>query len=106
MLIPALRRCGLSFLILLLVSVVVFAATEILPGDALEVSLTTDEIAMMSAEQLDAKRAALGLDRPAHVRYAEWLGGMLTGNFGTTLIDRTPVAQRIVDPIRNSILLG
>ena len=51
-----LRRLALSVLVLWLVSVLVFVSTEILPGDALQVSLTNDEASMMSQDDLDARR--------------------------------------------------
>ena len=65
-----LRRFALSLLVLWLVTVLVFVSTEVLPGDALQVSLTADEASQMTQEDLDRRRAELGLDRPAAVRYA------------------------------------
>jgi peptide/nickel transport system permease protein len=106
MLFAALRRIALSFLILILVSIVVFLATEVLPGDALDVSLTDDDLAVLTPEQLAAMRAELGLDRPAIVRYLEWLSGALVGDFGTTIMTRAPVADIIWGPLRNSALLA
>jgi len=100
------RRISLSALILFLVSVLVFAATEVLPGDALEVSLRAEELAVLTNEQLDAMRRELGLDRPAWKRYAEWIGGAVQGNFGVTLMGRTPVAELIAMPLRNSGILA
>ncbi|GAA4161802.1 ABC transporter permease [Shinella granuli] len=100
------RRISLSFLILILVSLFVFLATEVLPGDALDVSLTDDDLAVLTPEQLAEMRAELGLDRPAAVRYLSWLSGALVGDFGNTIITRAPVADIIMGPLRNSILLA
>jgi peptide/nickel transport system permease protein len=100
------RRLALSVLVILLVTILVFVATEVLPGDALQVSLTSDEAAQMTAEDFARRRAELGLDRPAAVRYAEWLYGVVRGDFGKTLIGKTPVAEVIGYPLRNSLLLG
>lgn len=69
-----LRRLGLYLLTLFLASLLVFVATEVLPGDALEVSLTSEELSLMTHEDLDRRRAELGLDRPAALRYMTWLG--------------------------------
>jgi len=102
----ALRRGALSVFILFLVSVLVFVATEVLPGDALEVSLRAEDFAVLTAEQVDAMRRELGLDRPAAVRYLTWISGAVQGDFGLTFINRTPVADLIWTPLRNSAILA
>ena len=101
-----LRRLTLSLLVVWLVTILVFVSTEVLPGDALQVSLTADEAAQMSAADLARRRAELGLDRPAAIRYADWLFSALRGDFGKTLIGKADVADVIGYPLRNSVLLG
>lgn len=101
-----LRRLGLYLLTLFLASLLVFIATEVLPGDALEVSLTSEELSLMSHEDLDRRRAELGLDRPAALRYMSWLGNAVRGDFGVTIIGKTPVIEIIRDPVKNSLLLA
>jgi peptide/nickel transport system permease protein len=100
------RRLGLSLLVVWLVTILVFVATEVLPGDALQVSLTADEAAQMSEADFARRRAELGLDRPAPVRYADWLLHAAGGDFGKTIIGRADVAEVIGYPLRNSLLLG
>ncbi|MCE7079600.1 ABC transporter permease [Streptomyces sp. ST2-7A] len=70
-------------------TVVVFAATELLPGDAGD----TRDAGRATEEEITARRAELGLDRPAPVRYLLWLGGLLTGDPGRSLITGRPVAE-------------
>jgi peptide/nickel transport system permease protein len=106
MLAAVLRRIGLSLLILFFVSVLVFLATEVLPGDALDVFLTADDLLTMEPEQLEALRHDFGLDQPALVRFLQWLSGAVVGDFGVTFIDKTPVSEVIWDPLLNSLLLG
>lgn len=106
MLAAILRRIGLSLLILFFVSVLVFLATEVLPGDALDVFLTADDLLTMEPEQLEALRRDFGLDQPALVRFLQWLSGAVVGDFGVTFIDKTPVSEVIWDPLLNSLLLG
>lgn len=101
-----LRRVGLSIFILFLVTVLVFVATEVLPGDALEVSLRPEDLAVLSNEQLEAMRRELGLDRPPWIRYADWIGGVAQGDFGRTLISRAPITELIRMPLRNSAILA
>jgi peptide/nickel transport system permease protein len=106
MLTAILRRIGLSLLILFLVSVLVFLATEVLPGDALDVFLTADDLLTMEPEQIEDLRRDFGLDKPAFVRFFQWLSGAVVGDFGVTFIDKTPVSEVIWDPLLNSLLLG
>jgi len=101
-----LRRLALSLLVVWLVTVLVFVSTEVLPGDALQVSLTADEASQMSEADLARRRAELGLDRPAAVRYGDWLFAAMRGDFGHTIIGKADVAEVIGYPLRNSLLLG
>lgn len=101
-----LRRIALSLLILFLVAVLVFLSTEVLPGDALDVYLTAEDMLTMEPGQLETLRRDLGLDKPAAMRFCHWLSGAVVGDFGTTFIDRTPVAEVIWNPLLNSLLLG
>ena len=100
------RRLGLSGLILFLVAVFVFVATEVLPGDALDAILTADDLANMEAEQIDKMRHDLGLDKPAAVRFWSWFSGIVVGDFGVSLIDRVPIGELIWHPLLNSLQLG
>ena len=106
MLIAVLRRVSLSVLTLFLLTVFVFVATEILPGDALDVSLSADEMAMMPPERLAERKRELGLDRPALERYAGFLAGAVRLDFGRTLVSRAPVSDIVMYPLRNSLLLA
>ena len=82
MLTALVRRVALSCLILFLVAVFVFAATEILPGDALDSYLSSDDLSVMSEDDIETMRERLGLDRPAWERFWDWFSGVLVGDFG------------------------
>ena len=73
-----LRRAGIGLVTLWVVSVLVFAGTEILPGDVAEVMLG-QEATPVALENL---REKLGLNKPAPVRYLEWLQYMATADLG------------------------
>ena len=73
------------------VSVVVFAATEALPGDAAKARTS----GRATASQLAEMRAAIGLDTPAWQRYLDWAGGLLRGDAGVSLLSDRPVADLI-----------
>jgi peptide/nickel transport system permease protein len=83
-LLPLLRACA----VLAAVSAAVFAVSDLLPSDAVAVRAG----AGASDAQLDAMRAAAGLDAPAHERYGRWLAGLVTGDAGTSLVNDRPVA--------------
>jgi peptide/nickel transport system permease protein len=78
----------------------------VLPGDALDVFLTADDLVTMEPEQIEALRRDFGLDKPAIWRFFQWLSGAVVGDFGVTFIDETPVSEVIWEPLLNSLLLG
>nr|WP_239579074.1 ABC transporter permease [Microlunatus panaciterrae] len=78
---------------LALASVLVFAVCAALPGDIAQVILGQSA----TPEALAELRQRLGTDRPLAVRYLDWVGGMLTGNFGESYLTRLPVAAQIAE---------
>ena len=96
------RRVLLGLLTLWAITILVFLGTEILPGDVAEAVLGQAATEEMKA----ALRAQMGLDQPLITRYFDWLGGLLTGDLGTSLANKFPVA-RIVEPrIVNTLYLA
>ena len=100
------RRTLLSVLILFLVAVFVFLATEVLPGDALDVYLSEDDVSVMTLEDIEEMRRDLGLDVPAPIRFFTWLSGAVVGDFGETIVDKIPIGDIIFNPLLNSLQLG
>lgn len=74
------RRVAAAVVTLFVVSILVFAGTEILPGDAASAILGRNA----SPENVAEVRALMGLDRPAYERYFDWLGGLLQGDLGNS----------------------
>lgn len=101
-----LRRVALSLLTLVMLATFVFLATEVLPGDALDVTLSADEMSAMPPQRLAAMKTELGLDRPVAVRLGEFLWGLAHFDLGRTLISKVAVSQIIAYPMRNSVLLA
>jgi len=96
-----LRRLGLGILTLFLVSVLVFAATQALPGDTARAILGRDA----SPERLKEVRARLGLDQPATTQYVKWLGHIVRGNLGDSLVASQPVTSLLKGRVMNSAAL-
>jgi peptide/nickel transport system permease protein len=97
-----LRRLSLLGVTLFCVSLIIFAITQILPGDVATM------IMGMSAtpEDLATIRRQLGLDRPALVQYLDWLGGALSGELGTSTRFNQPVADLLWDRVVNTAKLA
>ena len=74
------KRSAAGFITLLAVSILIFAITELLPGDPAGAILGRNA----TPENLAEVRALMGLDRPAPERYLDWLGGLLTGDLGNS----------------------
>jgi len=96
------RRLLIGVFILLVVSVLVFAGTEILPGDVataiLGQSATPELVALI--------RERLGLDDPAYLRYLHWLGGLVTGNLGTSLVNGADLSGEVGVRLFNTFFLA
>jgi peptide/nickel transport system permease protein len=96
------RRLALGIVTLLVVSVLIFASTQILPGDVATAILGQSA----TPETVAAIRRDLGLDRPAPVRYAEWLGGFVRGDLGRSLANGQPIAGQIGQRLGNTLFLA
>lgn len=98
-----LTRLALGALTLFLVSVVVFAATQALPGDTARAILGQEAA---DTARYEALREQLGLNEPLPRQYADWLSGVVTGDFGNSLVQEdTPVTALLEDRIVNSAVL-
>ena len=95
------RRLLLGVLVLVLVSVVVFAATQALPGDPARAILGRSA----TPQSLAALRRVLHLDRPVLEQYWTWLTGLLHGNLGTSLAAQQPVTKLLAPRLVNSAVL-
>src|SRR2546422_10606140 len=95
------RRLLLGVLVLFLVAVVVFAATQALPGDPARAILGRSA----TPASLHALRVQLHLDRPIVSQYVTWITGMLHGDLGTSLAAQIPVSQLLSGRLLNSAFL-
>lgn len=97
-----LRRLAFMALTLLIVSVVIFGVTELLPGDVAVMILGSEA----TDETLAALRQQLGLNEPAPQRYLNWLTSAAQGDFGESLRMRTEVGPLVVERLKNSLVLA
>jgi peptide/nickel transport system permease protein len=93
------RRILQMILILLLVTVIVFLMVRLLPGDPIRMFLSQQEQETITQEQIDHLRHEYGLDKPWIVQYFDWLGQIVKGDLGRSIITR----QRIVDDVKRRV---
>jgi peptide/nickel transport system permease protein len=98
-----LRRILISIPVLLGITIIIFTLMEVAPGDVADYFVSPE--VQMSPEALDALRVRFGLDQPAPVRYVQWLGNILSGDFGYRFLDGQPVADVIGRRLGASLLL-
>jgi peptide/nickel transport system permease protein len=95
------RRLVLGVLTLFVASVVIFAATQALPSDPARAILGRSA----TPESVAELRRQLGLNEPVVEQYLDWLGGLLTGDLGTSLSAGVPVTEILGQRIVNSAFL-
>ncbi|WP_127112629.1 ABC transporter permease [Shimia sediminis] len=96
------QRLALGIILLLLVSVLIFTGTLILPGDVAQSILGQSA----TPEALANLREELGLNEPAVARYFDWLGGLLTGDLGTALTNGQDIASSLGTRLKNTLFLA
>ncbi|ARU46572.1 ABC transporter permease [Corynebacterium silvaticum] len=89
-------------LTLFIASVVIFVALRIVPGNPAEVALgvtaTPEAVAKLSA--------TMGIDKPLWEQYVSWIGGLLRGEFGTSLTSSTDISPIVADQLQVSLILA
>lgn len=97
-----LQRLGIAAITLIVVSFVVFGATELLPGDVAQILLGQSA----TPEAVAGLREAMGLDQPALIRFLHWWGGLLHGDMGISYANDMPVADLMGGRLVNSLKLA
>ena len=97
-----LTRLALLLLGLFVASVLIFLTLRVLPGDVAQLIAGVNS----TPEQVEAIRQRLGLDQPLPVQYLEWIGGVLRGDLGTSLLTGSSVASELAQKARVTVPLG
>lgn len=97
-----LARLGIAVITLIIVSFVVFAATEMLPGDVAQILLGQ----AATPEAVAGLREAMGLNDPAILRFLRWMAGLLQGDLGISYANNMPVADLIGARLVNTMRLA
>jgi peptide/nickel transport system permease protein len=89
------RRLIWALIILFLLTVVVFFAMRLLPGDPLMIYVAQSQISNITPEAMEKMRHDYGLDRPLVVQYFSWLGNVLQGDLGKSIFYNKPVISEL-----------
>ncbi|MDA0270665.1 MAG: ABC transporter permease [Chloroflexi bacterium] len=95
-------RLGLIVLTLFVISLAIFAVTEVLPGDVATQILGQGA----TPENVATLRERLGLNDPWPVRYLGWVGGAIRGDLGESLVQRLPITEMVGPRLFNSMILA
>ena len=96
------QRLAMGIFILFGVSILITIGVEALSGDVCSAILGQ----AAEPSTVAACQAQLGIDRPAHIRYIEWLGNIIQGDFGTSLANQREVGEQIGKRLGNTLFLA
>jgi peptide/nickel transport system permease protein len=100
------RRLFQCVIVLILVTVIVFIAIRLLPGDPLLLLVSATDTKEFTQEQLTDLRIQYGLDKPLPVQYINWAGQLLHGDLGRSIVSKLPVKDEIIRRIPITFHIG
>jgi peptide/nickel transport system permease protein len=100
------RRLILAAIVLFLVSIFVFLAMRLLPGDPVLMYMSASSVQEVTEEQLNLVRHQYGLDKTLPQQYLDWITGVFRGDLGTSILNRSPVMQEILRRLPITVHLG
>jgi peptide/nickel transport system permease protein len=100
------RRLIQALIIVVLVSLLIFVAVRLLPGDPILIYLSNQDMQTLTIDQLQAVRAEFGLDKSLPEQYINWVIDLFHGKLGTSLFYHQGVGALLVERIPPTIILG
>ena len=89
------RRCLQSVVVLVLVTLMLFLTMRLLPGDPIVMYMSMRDVEGTSQEQINALRKEFGLDKPIMVQYVRWMSGVVRGDLGRSIVNRSSVSAEL-----------
>src|SRR4051812_46838063 len=93
------RRLLYAVPILLGVACIVFLLMKMVPGDAVDILIPPEAPREVAAK----RRAQFGLDKPVWTQFALWLGNILQGNLGVSIVSNQPVSEELGSALLNTL---
>jgi peptide/nickel transport system permease protein len=100
-----LRRLLIAVPVLVGITIAAFFVLSAAPGDPVTARLDPEVLARLTSADIEARRRELGLDQPIPIRYARWLGDVLGGNLGYSIVSGRPIAAEIATRLGPSLTL-
>jgi peptide/nickel transport system permease protein len=100
------RRLIQAVVVILIVSILIFLVMHLLPGDPLALYIAQNELEFITPEQAQALRVEFGLDKSMPIQYADWMAGLLHGDFGRSLAYGESVAKLMAQRFPVTFFLG
>jgi peptide/nickel transport system permease protein len=100
------RRFLDSVIVLILVSLLVFFAMRLLPGDPMYILVSKEEAGGMSPAQIEQLRQEHGLDKPIFVQYFSWVADVAHGDLGVSIVSDISVKQKIANRAPITLYMG
>ncbi len=100
------RRLIQAVATVLLITIIIFFAIRFLPGDPVLVYISGESLTSSSPEQIEAIRHEFGLDKPVVVQYINWLGDILHGDLGKSIVLRSKVNDEIASALPKTLYMG
>jgi peptide/nickel transport system permease protein len=87
------RRLIYSVIVLIIITLLVFLAMHLLPGDPIMIYISSGQLTESNPEQIAMLERQFGLDKSLLMQYLNWLGGIFHGDFGTSITRHVPVTE-------------
>ena len=100
------QRLFQTLIVVIIVSIIIFGAMRILPGDPILIYIPEEQLYQYSPEQIEELRHELGLDRNIAVQYIDWIGGIVRGDFGESPVYKAPAGDVIFRRLPITMSLG
>jgi peptide/nickel transport system permease protein len=100
------RRLAQALVVLIIVSIIIFFTMRFLPGDPILMLVTSSQLESHTEQQIEELKHEFGMDRPLVIQYFDWVGGVLHGDLGMSILNRRPVGPDIMSRFVISLYLG
>jgi peptide/nickel transport system permease protein len=100
------RRIIQSFIVVIIVTILVFVGMRLLPGDPIYMLYNPNAVQGWTQEQFEEIRHEAGLDRSLFIQYFDWLGDLFRGEFGQSILTKTSVTEDVIKRVPVTMHLG
>ncbi len=100
------KRLGITAVLLVIISMIIFWICQLMPGDAVDMMLGGIALQSLGETTVEDLRKELGLNLPVYQQYFKWASGVIHGDLGTSYIMKAPIAPLVISRLKTSLLLA